>query len=189
VTDTERPDRFIFDLDPGPDVSFPDVAAAARIVRDALGALGLGAFVKTTGGHGLHVVTPIVPGFAYDDVRAFTHAFVDFLAAQRPGTFTGDMAKSKRPGLVFLDYLRNAHGATAVCAYSTRARPGGKVSVPVTWDELGGLDPADFDIDSVPRRLAAQKSDPWEGYEQARTEVTHEMLSALGVVPGSVASA
>lgn len=182
VSDPEAPDRFVLDLDPGPEVGFPQVAAAAVTVRDALRALGLGAFVKTTGGHGLHVVTPISPGRSYDEVRAFTHAFVGFLAGQRPDLFTALMAKAQRPGRVFIDYLRNAHGATAVCAYSTRARPGATVSVPVTWDELAaGIDPADFDVRTVPVRLAGLAADPWAGYADARATLTPEVFAAVGL--------
>ncbi len=181
VADPERPDRIVFDLDPGPRVGFPQIAEAARTVRDALKALGLGAFVKTTGGRGLHVVTPIVPERGHDEVREFAHALVDFIATRSPDTFTGVMAKSQRPGRVFIDYLRNSHGATSVCAYSTRARPGAGVSVPVTWDELAGLDPMGFDVASVPRRLAALSADPWSKYEQARRPLGPALFSALRV--------
>jgi bifunctional non-homologous end joining protein LigD len=184
ASDPERPDRIIFDLDPGPGVEFAQVANAARTVRDALGALGLTAFVKTTGGHGLHVVTPIAPKRSYDGVRAFAHSVVDLLAHEMPDKFTSFMAKEKRPGLVFIDYLRNAHGATAVAAYSTRARPGAHVSVPVTWDQLAaGIDPADYDIRSVPRRLAALKADPWAGYDAARRPLADAMLAAVNAQP------
>jgi len=186
ASDPERPDRIVLDLDPDPGIGFADVVAAARTVRDALGALGLGAFAKTTGGHGLHVVTPIEVGYGFDTVRDAAHALVDRLAAADPATFTARMAKAARPGRVFVDYLRNAHGATAVCAFSTRARPGAPVSVPVTWDELDGADPASLDTDSVPRRVAAQAADPWAGYEAARRPITPAMLTALGVAsPGA----
>jgi bifunctional non-homologous end joining protein LigD len=94
------------------------------------------------------------------------------------------MAKEKRPGLVFVDYLRNSHGATAVSAYSTRARPGAHVSVPVTWEELAaGIDPAAFDVHSVPVRLAALAADPWSGYDAARVTLTDAMAAAVGAAP------
>lgn len=180
VGDVEHPDRIVFDLDPGPGTAFPDVVAAATTVRDALGALGLAAFVKTTGGHGLHVVTPIAPRRGFEEVRGFARGLVDLLARQQPQLFTGLMRKSERPGRIFLDYLRNAHGATAVCAYSTRARTGAHVSVPLTWDELAGVDdPATFDVHSVPGRLASLTADPWSGYEKARHPLTDEALAAL----------
>jgi bifunctional non-homologous end joining protein LigD len=182
--DPEHPDRIIFDLDPGPDVAFAQVADGARTVRDALGALGLTSFVKTTGGHGLHVVAPITPHHTYDEVRMFAHGFVALLAREAPDRFTDLMAKDKRPGIVFIDYLRNAHGATAVAAYSTRARAGAHVSAPLTWEQLAaGADPADYDIHSVPRRLAALKTDPWAGYDGARTQLTDEMFAAVGSPP------
>jgi bifunctional non-homologous end joining protein LigD len=178
--DPERPDRMVFDLDPGSSVAFAQVADAARTVRDALGALGLTSFVKTTGGHGLHVVAPIAPGRGYDEVRGFTHALVELLARQRPDAFTSVMSKAKREGVVFIDYLRNAHGATAVAAYSTRARPGAPVSVPVSWDELAaGLDPAAFDFRTVPVRMAGLGADPWPDYDAAHQPLTDAMLDAV----------
>lgn len=184
ASDPDRPDRVIFDLDPGPGVGFAQVAEAARTVRDALGALGLTAFVKTTGGHGLHVVTPIVPQRVHDEVRTFAHGLVSALAASDPDRFTSLMAKDRRPGLVFVDYLRNSHGATAVAAYSTRARPGAHVSVPVSWDELAaGIDPASFDIHSVPERLGVQEADPWSGYDAARQPLSDAMLAAVEAPP------
>jgi bifunctional non-homologous end joining protein LigD len=184
AADPERPDRIVFDLDPGPGVEFAQVADGARTVRDALAALGLAAFVKTTGGHGLHVVSPIVPERGWDEVRAFAHGLVEVLARERADRFTVLASKEERPGRVFVDYLRNAHGATAVCAYSTRARPGAHVSVPVTWDELElGIDPASFDVHSVPARLAALAADPWGGYEAARVRLDGAALTAVGTPP------
>ncbi len=182
AADYDRPDRFILDLDPGEGVSFGDVASAARTIRDALGGLDLASFPKTTGGHGLHIVVPIEPGPSFDAVRAWTHAFVERLSAHAPETFTSKMAKSSRPGRVFVDYLRNAHGATAVCAYSTRARPGGPVSVPVSWPELEAVpDPLAFTIETVPERLDRLTTDPWQGYEAGRRTLSPDLFRALGV--------
>ncbi len=181
ASDYEAPDRLVFDLDPGPGTTFERVSRAASTVRRALEALELTAFVKTTGGHGLHVVTPIEPERDFDEARAFAHALVRRLVADDPATFTGKMAKTLRPGKVFIDYLRNAHGATAVCAYSTRARPGAPVSVPLGWKELeAGVDPASFDTRSVPGRLSAARSDPWRGYEAGRGRLTAELFDAVG---------
>lgn len=182
--DPGRPDRIVFDLDPGPGVEWEQVCDAARTVRGALGALGLASFVKTTGGKGLHVVTPIVASRGYDEVRAFAHALVDTLSAADPRHFTSRMAKDLRPGRVFVDYLRNSHGATAVAAYSTRARPGAPVSVPVSWDELtGGLDPATFTTSTVPERLGTLERDPWEGYDGARAVLEDAMIAAVSAAP------
>ncbi|MDO8915569.1 MAG: DNA ligase D, partial [Coriobacteriia bacterium] len=184
ATDYERPDRFVLDLDPGEGVGFAEVCAAGRIVRDALDALGLAAYPKTTGGRGLHLITPIEVEHDFDAVRSWTHAFVEALSAAHPAVFTARMSKVLRPGRVFVDYLRNAHGATAVCAFSTRARPGVPVSVPVSWEEIdAGLDPAAFDTASVPLRLASLKADPWAGYEASRRPLEAALFAALGLTP------
>jgi bifunctional non-homologous end joining protein LigD len=180
--DAERADRIVFDLDPGPGIEWSEILAAALTVRGALEALGLRAFARTTGGHGLHVVTPIVPGHTYDTVRGFARGLVDRIVEAAPDRFTARMAKSARPGRVFIDYLRNAHGATAIASYSTRARPGAPVAVPVTWEELAaGLEPLALDTVSVPLRLAdAAGRDPWAGYDTARTALDAAMLEAVG---------
>ena len=172
-TAPDTPDRIVFDLDPGPGVEPDEVRAAAFTVRETLAGLGLTGFVKTTGGHGLHVVTPIAPDPAhdYDTVRAFARAVVDHLATAEPTRFTARMAKSARPGRIFVDYLRNAHGATAIAAYSTRARPGAPVAVPLSWNELAEeFSPLAFDVRTVPERVAAlEGTDPWTGYEETRS--------------------
>jgi bifunctional non-homologous end joining protein LigD len=186
VGDPERPDRIIFDLDPGPGISWVDVCRAGHDLRTALAALGLTAWPKTTGGHGLHLVVPIVPQRTYDEVRALSRAFVDTLAAHEPNRFTARMAKREREGRIFIDYLRNAHGATAVVAYSTRARAGIPVAVPIAWEELTpALDPAAFDIRTVPARSNAPGFRPWNGYEAARVELEDALFTALDVPAGS----
>ena len=181
----ERPDQLVFDLDPGPDVEWGQILDAAELVRDALSALGLRSFAKTTGGKGLHVVVPLVPGPRYKEARALARAFVDRIAAHDPSAFTAKMAKSARSGRVFIDYLRNAHGATAVAPYSTRARAGALISVPVSWDELrSDMRPDDFDVHSVPERLtdqALKAADPWAEFEASRHELTPALFAALGI--------
>jgi bifunctional non-homologous end joining protein LigD len=180
AADYERPDRVIFDLDPGEGLDFADVVSAAVTVRDALGALGFGAFPKTTGGKGLHVVVPIEVDHDYDVVRDAAHKLCSWLAAADPDRFVDKMAKAQRGGRVFIDYLRNAHGATAVCAYSVRARPGARVSVPVTWDELTSMrDPGRLDIHSVPARVESMSADPWAGYDAARAALDPDAFAKL----------
>ena len=130
----ERPDRLIFDLDPDPSVSWLDLKDAAQTIKSGLSELGLTAFVKTTGGKGLHVVTPITPKQDWDFVKEFSKAVAQSLVKAAPDQYTATMSKSKRAGKIFIDYLRNARTASAVCAYSPRARPGAPVSMPVSWE-------------------------------------------------------
>ena len=161
----EAPDRLVFDLDPGADVPWPSVRAAARLVRSRLAARGLTSFVKTTGGKGLHVVAPIRPGPSWSACVEFARQVTEDLVAETPKAFTATMAKAARKGKIFIDYFRNQRGATSVAAFSTRARPGAPVSVPVTWNELDSVpNGSHFTIDSVERRLARLRADPWAGY-------------------------
>ena len=160
----EQPDRIIFDLDPGDDVVWEEVIGAAIEVKDRLKKLGLESFVKTTGGKGLHVVSPIVPQADWDKVKAFTKTFAEAMAADS-SKYLAVMSKSRRKGRIFVDYLRNGRGATAVAAYSTRARNGAAVSVPLTWAELKtGIRANHFTIDNLRQRLGHRKRDPWAGF-------------------------
>jgi bifunctional non-homologous end joining protein LigD len=176
------PDRIIFDIDPGEGVEWPEVAQAAREVRTLLEGLGLQSFVKTTGGKGLHVVAPVQPRVGWDDVKGFSKAIADLFARTFPERFTSNMAKAKRGGKMFIDYLRNAEGATAVSAYSTRARANAPVAVPLAWKELGARDVRfdHFHIGNVPQRLARLKADPWEGFFDLRQSVTAKMMKEVG---------
>jgi bifunctional non-homologous end joining protein LigD len=167
--DLERPDRLTFDLDPGEDVRWDRVIEAARLIRGHLQGLGLESFVKTTGGKGLHVVVPLTPDADWDTAKAFTHQVALELEQAHPDRFVTTMSKKARPGRIFLDYLRNGRGATAVAAYSTRARPGAPVATPLAWDELGPSIPADrFTVSNLGRRLAHLGADPWQGFFETR---------------------
>ena len=155
----EQPDQVIFDLDPDESLPFSRVAAAARRVRALLGERGLESFVKTTGGKGLHVCVPLVPERGWEELEEFTRAVALRLARDEPGGFTANMAKAQRKGKVYVDYLRNVRGANAVGAYSTRAREGAPVSVPIDWDELDRLSgPRDLTVAEAPLRVLAYGS-------------------------------
>ncbi|MGA9422887.1 MAG: DNA ligase D [Rhodanobacteraceae bacterium] len=169
--DIERPDRIVFDLDPAKDVSWKKVKDAARLVRKRLSAVGLQSWVRTSGGKGLHVVLPIT-GATWDQAKGFAHAVAKAIANERPRQFLVTAAKSARNGRIFIDYLRNSRGATAVTNYSVRARPGARVATPLRWDELARLRSADqYDINNVLRRVAQLKGDPWKGIGSRRQKL------------------
>lgn len=174
-----KPDRMTFDLDPGEGVSWAQVLEAAQLVQALLKELGLPAFLKTSGGKGLHVVVPLKPAFGWDTVKDFSQAIVRHLSAVIPERFVAKSGPRNRVGKIFPDYLRNGFGATTVCAWSLRARPGLGVSVPVSWDELNGLSgPAHWTVANIADRIAIGNS-PWDGYEQARCTLPAAM-KALG---------
>jgi bifunctional non-homologous end joining protein LigD len=173
-------DRVVFDLDPGEDVAWPRVVAAARTVRRFLEELGLVSFLRTTGGKGLHVVVPLNPGADWVTVKAFARGFAETLAQLHPLEFVATASKRFRRGKIYVDYLRNGRGATAVASYSLRSRPGAPVAVPLRWEELGKLKAGNaFDLHSVPKRVARLKKDPWEGIDDVRQdlEAVDEVLS------------
>jgi bifunctional non-homologous end joining protein LigD len=182
VDQPERPDRMVFDLDPDESLPWRETIKAALEVREALQNLGLVPFVKTTGGKGLHVVVPLARRQAWPEVRRFSEAFATHMARRLPTRFTSNMAKSSRRGRIFLDYLRNARGATAVAVYSLRARPGVTASTPVTWEELVEIDdPTDFNYATVPVRLR-EVDDPWAELAQSARPLTKEMERRLQAV-------
>jgi bifunctional non-homologous end joining protein LigD len=175
----ERPDMLVLDLDPDPNLPWGRVVAAARLTRELLGEIGLESFVKTTGGKGLHVVVPLEARHGWDDVKRFASRIAVHLAGALPEEFTAIMSKAKRRGKIFVDYLRNARGATAVAPYSLRARPGATVATPLSWDELAAdVPPGRFTIETVPERIARGK-DPWGEYPRRRQRLTAAMLKAL----------
>ena len=176
----EQPDRIIFDLDPSTEVAWGEVVAAARDVRQSLEKLGLVSFVKTTGGKGLHVVAPLSPRrHEWPAVKAFTRAVAQHFADEQPDRFTANIAKAARKGKIFIDYLRNDRGATAIAPYSTRARPKAPVSTPLTWDELSGRIKSDhFRVANVPQRLKSLTADPWAGFFDVKQQLPKFVESA-----------
>ena len=177
----EKPDRMIFDLDPDPVLKWKTVVEAAQLTRSILHELGLNSVVKTSGGKGLHVVVPLARRNDWDEVRAFSQAVAQYLAATLPDRFSAKMGAKHRVKKVFVDYLRNRRGASTVAAYSARARPGLPVSVPMDWDELDGLNAADqCNIGTLPERLANMTQDAWASPGKPQT-LTAAMKKKLGL--------
>jgi bifunctional non-homologous end joining protein LigD len=184
VAHLERPDQVILDLDPDEALPFSRVVAAARQVRALLSERDLQSFVKTTGGKGLHVCVPLVPEHGWEELEEFTRAVALRLARDEPRTFTANMAKAQRKGKIYVDYLRNVRGANAVGAYSTRAREGAPVSVPVEWGELDRLSgPTHFTVAEVPLRVLGygpnRAADPWARYLEVKQRVPASLTRSL----------
>jgi bifunctional non-homologous end joining protein LigD len=164
----DKADRLVFDLDPGPGTDWEDVVAAARDVRERLESIKLKTFLKTSGGKGLHVVLPIKPT-PWDEAKGFCRAVAEAMAADAPDRYVASATKSKRNKRIFIDYLRNSREATAVAPYSTRARPGAPVSVPIDWSELGALKAANqYTVLNLPARLKRLRKDPWAHIARSR---------------------
>lgn len=174
----DLPERMVFDIDPDEGLGFDDVKRAAKDIRDILGAIGLQSWPLLSGGKGIHVVVPLLPEADWNEVKEFCRDFAELLAKTDPHRFVANMSKARRKGRMFLDYLRNGQGSTAVCPWSTRARTGGTVAVPVAWSELDGLDRANaFDVFAAAER--ARGPDAWSGYfevEQVLTERIRQVV-------------
>jgi bifunctional non-homologous end joining protein LigD len=178
----EHPDRMVFDLDPGEGVSWAQVQEAAELMHSFLAQLGLPSFLKTSGGKGLHVVVPVKRVHDWDTVKGFSQAVVTHIAETIPKRFVARSGSRNRVGKIYIDYLRNGLGATTVCAWSARARPGLGISVPVVWDELASLRGGDhWSVKTVHERLDVG-NDPWASYARASRSLTSAM-SALGYAP------
>jgi len=166
--DLERPDQITMDLDPGENITWQDIIAGATEVQARLADDGLASFVKTSGGKGLHVVVPLKPRADWAAVKAYTKTMAQAMAADSPDRFVATVTKAKRKGRILIDYLRNQRGATAVAAYSTRARPGAAVSAPLTWEELALTRSSDqFTLRNMAQRQSGLTADPWDGFSDA----------------------
>jgi bifunctional non-homologous end joining protein LigD len=171
----DKPDRLVFDLDPDEDLDVAILKAAAQEVRDFLADLGLKSFLKATGGKGVHVVAPLTARAGWDEIKAFAKAVADALVTARPDRYTANPLKRTRVGKVFVDY-------SAICNYSTRAKPGAPVATPLRWDELKRLKGgAPYTVKTMPARLKRLKSDPWEGFFSTRQSITAKARKALGL--------
>lgn len=179
----ERPDLLVFDIDPDLGLAWELVVEAARELRGRLAALELESFVKTTGGKGLHVVAPVRRRLAWEEHKAFARSLVEAMERERPARYTTNARKAQRTGRLFLDYLRNGRGATAVVPYSPRARTGAPVATPITWDELeAGIDPVAFTVRTVSERLAGLRRDPWAAFTKLDQPIR---AAAIRMVHGS----
>jgi len=175
----ERPDRLIFDLDPDPSLPWRRLKEAAETLRSLLSDLGLTAFVKTTGGKGLHIVVPIAPKQDWEFAKDFSKSVAERMVKIAPDQYIATMSKARRAGKIFIDYLRNARTATAVCAYSPRARSGAPVSMPIHWRELTEDVRTNFTVRNAPEHLARRAQDPWADYEGVRVSLSKAMLRKL----------
>ncbi len=178
----EQPDRMIFDLDPDATVPWSSLVEVAKTLQAFLLQRGLQSWVKTTGGKGLHVVVPLVRRHTWQEVKDFSHAVAQRFADVSPTRLTASMSKAQRKGKIFLDYLRNSRGATAVAAYSTRAREGAPVAVPISWDELNTVSQHVFTVEAVMERVATLREDPWKDLWHTRQSLSRAARRDLRLV-------
>jgi bifunctional non-homologous end joining protein LigD len=178
MDDIERPNRIVWDLDPGPAITWKQVVKAAGLVRDVLNTLGLTSWVKTTGGRGLHVVVPIKPGREVAECLEFSHSVGGAIATTDPQLYTTMFAKVGRERKILIDYLRNNRTNTSVCAYSPRARPGATVSMPLDWSDLKAS-PERWTLPAAAKRLKRLRSDPWVKYWDCHQEISDASFGAV----------
>jgi bifunctional non-homologous end joining protein LigD len=176
----ERPDRIVMDLDPGEGVEWKAVVEGAKETRDRLASVGLTSYLRTSGGKGLHVVVPLARRNTWDELKQFAKSIADTMTRESPGQYLATLSKAKRRGKVFVDYLRNQRGATAIASYSTRSKPGAPVAAPLAWEELSTKIKLDmYNISNLPKRLEQLSSDPWEGFSSTRQSITRKMMAAF----------
>jgi bifunctional non-homologous end joining protein LigD len=178
IDDVDKPDRIIFDIDPDEGLDFNYTREAAKSFRDRLADMGLKTYPMVTGGKGIHVIAPLQPTLGWTEVKAFCRGFAELVAEEEPDRFTANIRKNTRKGRMFVDYLRNERGSTAVAPFSTRARVGAPCAVPVTWDEIETLEHANSF--SLPQAAAkAQEPDPWPDYFKLKQAITAKMLKIV----------
>lgn len=178
--DPEHPDLLVLDLDPDEDLPFAEVMDAANEVRALLEEIDLQSWVKTTGGKGLHVCVPVRRTLSWDVAKALTKGLAEALAERQPERYVATMSKRARKGKIFVDYLRNGRGQTFVAPYSTRAREGATVAMPLAWSDLKkGLDPRTFTVETVPAWLAARRRDPWADLLTTKQTVAAKVIRAI----------
>ncbi|HEX2474811.1 MAG TPA: DNA ligase D, partial [Lacipirellulaceae bacterium] len=176
----ERPDQIVMDLDPGEGAEWKAVVDGAIEVRDRLAAVGLTSYLRTSGGKGLHVVVPLARRNTWDELKQFAKAIADTMTREAPDRYLATLSKAKRRGKVFVDYLRNQRGATAIASYSTRRKSGAPVAVPIAWDELSTRTKPDmYNIVNLPKRLEKLPTDPWEDFFSTRQSITRKMMAAF----------
>jgi len=175
------PDRMIFDFDPDDELRWSDVVEAVSLMKTLLEEIGLQGYLKTTGGKGLHVVIPLKPARGWDEVKGFSKSVAEFLVRTFPERFTDKVTKSRRRGKIFIDYLRNAEGATAISAYAVRGRANAPVATPIAWSELSEEVRFDhFNVRNVPARLKRMKRDPWADFFDNAQTITAAMMKKVG---------
>ena len=180
----QAPNRLVFDLDPDENLPWDNLKQAVLVVRTLLQSVGLASFLKTTGGKGLHVVVPIEPTTSWEHAKGFTKAVAELLERTFPDRFTSKLLKISRGGRIFIDYLRNAEGSTAVAAYSLRAKENASVSTPIEWDELAkDVRFAHFHARNVPKRLARLRTDPWKEIGDQEVPLTPALMAKVGYKP------
>lgn len=183
IENVERPDRIVFDIDPGRYVAWKQVVETARLVRRMLETVGLASFPKTTGGAGLHVVVPISPRADWSECLEFSRALAEAIERYSPELYTTAFAKAGRERKILIDYLRNNRTNTSIAAFSARAKKGAPISMPLTWEEVtNSLDPSTWTVLTAERRLKSLRRDPWKGYWTSRQRFSKNATAALQAI-------
>jgi bifunctional non-homologous end joining protein LigD len=180
--DLDKPDRFVLDLDPDPALPWKRMVEATQLTLTVLDELGLKAFLKTSGGKGIHLIVPLTRKHGWDEVKDFSHAIVRHMAKLLPDRFSAVSGPKNRVGRIFIDYLRNGLGATTICAYAVRSREGLPVSVPIFREEVAELKGGNqWNLHTVHERLAEVGDEPWADLKKTRQTITAEMRRRVGM--------